>query len=109
MSLAPDGLDSLRAILLGFAFAGLVGSSFELAFGRPVSFKLLQTGDAAALASVPLLIVCAPFVIVRNSVRGRLVEGRPFAAVLAGTVVAGLWSLMCGRLVLDAASLLAGA
>ena len=109
MSFGPDSLDSLRAILLGFAFAGLVGSSFELAFGRPVSFKLLQTGDVMALASVPLLIACAPFIIARNSVRGRRLEGRPFAAVLAGTVVAGLWSLMCGRLVLDAASVLAGA
>jgi hypothetical protein len=52
---------------------------------------------------VPLLIFAAPFLIIRNTIRGRRIEGRPVAFVALATVIAGFWSLMSGTLVAAAA------
>lgn len=102
----PDSLDALKALCLGFAFSGLLASAYEALTSRPISFRLLQGGDVAALASVPLLVFSAPLIILRNTVRGRRIERRPVAAVFVATIVACFWSLMCGRLMLDAVWLL---
>lgn len=101
MTIDPSSVEALEALVLGFAFAGLLASTFELLTARPASFKLLQTGGAAALASVPVLVFSAPFIILRNTVRGRQIEKRPFHFVMLATIVACVWSLLAGRLVLD--------
>jgi hypothetical protein len=109
MTIDPSAVESLQALCLGFAFAGLLASGFELMTERRASFHLLQTGGVAAVASVPVLVFSAPFIIIRNTVRGRRFERRPFHFVMLATVIACLWSLMSGRLVLDVAQLIAGA
>lgn len=109
MSILPASIDAFRALCLGFAFAGMAGSAYELVMRRRLSFKALRSGDAAALAAVPVLVFTAPFVIVRNLVRHGGTRRWPFPVVFGGTLVAGFWSLVCGRVVLDAASLLIGA
>jgi hypothetical protein len=109
MPIDPSTLESLEALILGFAFAGFLASAFEWVTERRASFRLLQTGGMAALASVPVLVFSAPFIIIRNTVRGRRFERRPFHFVMIATMIACLWSLMSGRLVLDAAQMLAGA
>jgi len=107
MPLDPSVVDALQALSLGFAFAGLVASTFELITDQTASFHLLQSRDVLALASVPVLVFCAPFVIARNTVRGCKLERRPFHLVILAPIVACLWSLMCGRLVLDVTQALA--
>ena len=109
MRIDPALIESLQALALGFAFAGLVASAFELFANRRASFALLQAGGLKAAACVPILVFCAPVVIVRNTILGRRLERRPFPSVMLATVIACLWSLMSGRLVLDAAQVLAGA
>jgi hypothetical protein len=109
MLLDPDKIDSLAALCIGFAFAGLLASGFELFVRRPLSFTLLQGGGLGALASVPVLVFSAPLIIVRNTIRGRRFERRPFHFVMIATMIACLWSLMAGRVVLDVAHLIAGA
>jgi hypothetical protein len=106
--LDPDKLNAFAALGLGFAFAGLLASGFEWLVRRPLSFSLLQAGGIAALASVPVLVFSAPHIIVRNTIRGRRFERRPIHFVMLATIIAGLWSLMSGRLVLDVASLFTG-
>jgi hypothetical protein len=44
----------------------------------------------------------APFIIMRNSVRARRIERRRGQMVMAATVIAGLWSLMSGTVVVMA-------
>jgi hypothetical protein len=106
MSLEPDKIDALASLFLGFAFAGLLASGFEWLLRRPLSFSLLQKGGMEALASVPVLVFSAPHLILRNTINGRRFERRPMHFVMMATIIAGLWSLMSGRLVLDAAVLL---
>lgn len=108
MSISPASLDGLRALALGFAFAGLLATGYELLMARRLSFRLLREGDLAAVASVPILVFSAPFIIIRNLVRAR--PGRwPFSVVFVATIIAGAWSLLCGHLVLGTAFRLVGA
>lgn len=98
--MSPDAVQSLIALALGFAVAGLFASGYQLATKRQASFALLQSGRyLAALAAVPLLYFAAPFLIMQNTVRGRRIESRRFEFVMMATVLAGLWSLMSGTVV----------
>ncbi|NNM73257.1 DUF6949 family protein [Enterovirga aerilata] len=106
MALGQSSIDAFSAILLGFAFAGVLASGFELVVRRPLGFSSLQTGDLGAVATVPVLVFSAPLIILRNTVRGRRLDGRPIPYVMLATVIACLWSLMCGRIVLDLTHLL---
>ena len=54
MRIDPASLEALQALVLGFAFAGLLASAFELFTERRASFGLLQTGGVLAMASVPM-------------------------------------------------------
>ena len=100
--------EAFAALGLGFAFAGLIVSAFELLARRPLGFSTLHGDRVAALASIPIIAFSAPFLILRNTIRGRRIERRPIPFVMLATIVAGFWSLMSGRLVLDAAHYLVG-
>ena len=71
--------------------------AYQLATSRLPSFGLLSTGPSPqAFAAVPLLMVAAPFLIMRNTLLGRQQEGRRFEFVFLATLIAGFWSLMSG-------------
>lgn len=101
MALTPATVESLLALVLGFAFAGLLASTFELFTERKASFSLLQSGGLVAVASVPLVVFTAPFLILRNTVRGRKIEGRPIQFVILAAMIAATWSLISGLVMLD--------
>jgi hypothetical protein len=95
--MTSESLQMLLALALGFAVAGLCSSAYQLATSRLPSFSLLSTGPKLlAFAAVPLLMVAAPFLIMRNTIRGRAREGRRFEFVFLATLIAGFWSLMSG-------------
>jgi hypothetical protein len=101
LRLEPHAIEAFHALFIGFAFAGLVASAFELFTHRKASFHLLQLGGVKAVASVPVVVFAAPFLIIRNTVRGRVIEGRPFHFVMLATIIAGFWSLACGQVVMN--------
>ncbi|MDR3423168.1 MAG: hypothetical protein P4L80_18355 [Xanthobacteraceae bacterium] len=91
------------AIAFGFAVAGLFASGYRLYGEHFPSFRLLEVGPMAArFAAVPLLILCAPFLIMRNTLRARRIEQRRAQVVMVAAVIAGLWSLMSGTVVVMA-------
>lgn len=97
---APEVLDPLLSMPIGFAVAGLVASGYQLATEQPLSFRLLQSGVAATtFATVAMLVFAAPFIIMRNTVRGRRIEKRGFEFAMMATILAGVWSLMSGTVV----------
>ncbi|HTV29543.1 MAG TPA: hypothetical protein VMF32_17365 [Xanthobacteraceae bacterium] len=102
-AVSPEVTVSFFSLAMGFAIAGLCATGYRLfAEGFP-SFRLLEVGPAVArFASIPLLMFSAPFIIMRNTVRGCRLEGRPAEFVMVATVVAGLWSLMSGTVVVMA-------
>jgi len=98
--MSPDALNSLFSLCIGFALAGALASGYQALVQRPAGFGLLQEGVAAkTFAAVPFLVFAAPFIIVRNTVRGRRIEGRNFGFGALAAIVAGFWSLMSGSVV----------
>jgi hypothetical protein len=96
-SMSPDALNSLLSLCLGFAVAGALASGYQALLQRPAGFGLLQEGAAPkTFAAVPFLVFAAPFIIMRNTLRGRQIERRRFEFVMMATVLAGFWSLMSG-------------
>ena len=98
--MSPESIQSFIALLIGFAVAGSLATGYQLVTERPLSFRLLNGGvQLVTLLAVPVLTFAAPFVIMRNVVRGRRIERRRFEFVMLATVLAGVWSLMSGTVV----------
>jgi hypothetical protein len=108
--LTPDVVAALFALAFGFAVAGAAASAYRLVWRHFPSFRLLEVGPVPLrFAAIPLLIFTAPFIIMRNTLRGRRLESRPPAFVMVATVIAGLWSLMSGMVVVAALTALISA
>ncbi|MEJ1938353.1 hypothetical protein WDZ92_49795, partial [Nostoc sp. NIES-2111] len=97
LSLDPGTVDAFQALIVGVCAAGAIATGFEAFTARRAGFELLETGGPAAMASVPLVVFTAPFIILRNTVRGRRFERRPVGVVALATVIACLWGLASGR------------
>ena len=110
--MSADALTSFFAIAIGFALAGALVSGYQALAQRPPGFGLLMRGATSkAFAAVPFLVFAAPFIIMRNTLRGRSAEHRGFVFVMTATVIAGFWSMMSGTFVvmaLQATGLLQG-
>jgi|SRR3954451_11779804 hypothetical protein len=94
-------LYSFLALAMGFAVAGMICTGYQLVANRPASFKMLNAGPSAAtVAAVPFLAFAAPFIITRNVVRSGMSAPQRIELVLVATIVAGMWSLMSGTVVM---------
>ncbi|MCP3401021.1 MULTISPECIES: DUF6949 family protein [unclassified Bradyrhizobium] len=95
--MTPEAFNSLFSICIGFALAGALVSGYQAVAQRPAGFGLLQDGVAPrTFAAVPFLVFAAPFIIMRNTLRGMRLESRRFEFVMMATVIAGFWSMMSG-------------
>ena len=101
--MSPESIQSFIALALGFAVAGSLATGYQLVTERPLSFRLLNQGARlVTFLAIPVLTFAAPFVIMRNVIRGRRIERRRFQFVMLATVLAGFWSLMSGTVVVAA-------
>ena len=101
--MSPASLQSLIVLSIGFSVAGVLASGYQLVTEQPLSFRLLNGGaQLVTFLAIPVLTFAAPFVIMRNTVRGERIERRRFAFVMLATIIAGFWSLMSGTVVVTA-------
>src|ERR1700722_18784582 len=99
-AISPETVLSFFSLALGFSVAGLCASGYRLFSKHFPSFRLLEVGPVPArFAAIPLLMFSAPYIIMRNTLRGRRLEKRRTDLVMVATVIAGLWSLMSGTVV----------
>jgi hypothetical protein len=99
-AITPEAISSFFALAWGFAAAGFCASGYRLFAKHFPSFRQLEVGPVAArFAAIPLLMFSAPYIIMRNTLRGRKLESRRADLVMVATVIAGLWSLMSGTVV----------
>ena len=98
--MSPDSIQLFFALILGLAVAGALATGYQIFAERPASFRLLNEARPKALAAVPFLVFAAPFIILRNTVRGVRMGGREFVPVMVSTMIAGFWSLSCGIVVM---------
>src|SRR4029078_2391929 len=95
--MSPDALNSLFSLCIGFALAGALASGYQALLQRPAGFVLLEQGAVPkTFAAVPFLVFAAPFIIMRNTLRGARIERRRFELVMLATILGGFWSLMSG-------------
>jgi len=95
--MTPETFNSFFALCIGFALAGALVNGYQAFAQRPAGFGLLQEGVAPkTFAAVPFLVFAAPFIIMRNTLRGARLESRRFEFVMMATVIAGFWSMMSG-------------
>jgi hypothetical protein len=95
--MTPEAINTFFSICIGFALAGALVNGYQAVAERPAGFGLLQEGVAPrTFAAVPFLVFAAPFIIMRNTLRGMRVESRRFEFVMMATVIAGFWSMMSG-------------
>ena len=99
-----NSLQSLLALALGFAVAGLLASGYQALTTQQASFGLLEQGERSqALAAIPFLLFAAPFIIIRYLIQSaQPSSGRNFGFAMLVTVLACFWSLMSGTLVVMA-------
>jgi hypothetical protein len=101
--MSPESVHLILTLVFGFAFAGMLASGYQLFTSRALSFRVLESGPKpSTFVAVPILAFAAPFLIMRNILRGHAIEGRSFQLVMAATVVAGFWSLMSGSVTIMA-------
>ncbi len=105
--MTPEQIEAFYALALGFALAGVLATGYQAMTKRPASFRLLQRGPKpSTFAAVPLLAFAAPFIIMRNIIRGRWITTGRFRAVMVATIVACFWSMMSGTVVVMALELI---
>jgi hypothetical protein len=98
-----ESLQSVIVLLIGFSVAGSLATGYQLVTERPLSFRLLNRGpQPVTFLAIPVLTFAAPFVIMRNVMRGRRIERRRFEFVMLATMIAGLWSMLSGTVVVSA-------
>ena len=100
--MSPEAFNSLFSLLIGFSIAGALSSGYQAFVLRPAGFGLLTGAPPKAFAAVPFLVFAAPFIIMRNTLRGHRVEKRRVEFVMMATIIAGFWSMMSGTCVLMA-------
>ena len=99
--MSAEALQGFLALAIGFSFAAMMATGYQLAVARPPSFQMLSRGPSvSAFAAVPFLVFAAPYLIVRLLVRAGLAGPQEFGPVMMVTVFAGIWSLMSGTVLL---------
>jgi len=96
-----DSMNSVLALAIGFAVAGLLCSAYRVLTEQSPSFRLLERPKRnQALAAVPFLLFAAPAIIIRATIQAGERSGFGFAMMAA--ILAGFWSLMSGTIVVMA-------
>jgi len=99
--MSPEALQGFLALAIGFSFAAMMSTGYQVAVSRPPSFQMLSRGPSmSAFAAVPFLVFAAPFLIIRLLIRAGLAGPQEFGPVMMVTVFAGIWSLMSGTVLL---------
>lgn len=91
---------SAYIICAGFVSAGVLGSFIQIWKAEPIGFSVQYDSWVSGFLGVLLCIFAGPFIIMRNTLRGRRIEGRPLGWVVMASAVASLWSFCTGLLIM---------
>ncbi len=97
-------VEFLLAIYLGcagFAAAGVIASFYQLVTDRPARFALESATFLNIVGTIAIILFAGPFILMRNAIRGRRIEGRPLGWLVASTTIAGMWSMCSGIVVVQ--------
>jgi len=86
---------------VGFVAAGIAASFFKMVTEEPARFAMLGRGWLAATATFLFCAVTGPAIVIDLVLKQRPLRGEGLGTIFAGVVVAMLWSVCSGMLVLD--------
>ena len=91
------------SVATGFVSAGLGASAYQLATNHRLSFEIPDWTPLAKVVLAFVIVIAGPVIIVRNGVRGWILEKR-HPGWMAGTIaIATGWSFISGLFVLHMA------
>jgi hypothetical protein len=91
----------LYVAAVGFVAAGLLSSFVQLVSGQPMRFGIEPNSLLASIGAVLLRVLAGPAILMRNAWRGVRLEARPKIWFGLSTVIAVVWSLFSGAVLLD--------
>jgi len=89
------------AAAAGFVASGFIGSLYQLLTDKPPKFSVEADSVLAGVSSTFVCIFAGPFIIMRQAIRGRIIEDRPLGWLAASAVIAAGWSLCSGIIVIE--------
>ena len=90
----------------GFVAAGFLSSLYQMITARPPQFVISADSLSQGLGGAIVCVFGGPFIIMRNAIRGRKIEGRPIGWLAASSLIALTWSLCSGVVLVDCAATL---
>jgi hypothetical protein len=95
-----DGLLILYCGAVGFVAAGIAASFYKMVTSEAARFALLGQGWLATVSTFLFFAVTGPAIIMEGALKRRLSEPNAAGWLVASLVVAGLWSVCSGIIVL---------
>jgi hypothetical protein len=91
----------LYVIAVGFVSAGVLASFVQLLSGQPMRFGIEPNSILASLGGVLLRVWAGPAILMRNAWRGLRLQSRPKIWFGLSAMIAAVWSLFSGAVLLD--------
>ncbi|MFZ2019914.1 MAG: hypothetical protein WAU90_14710 [Methyloceanibacter sp.] len=91
----------LYVMAVGFVAAGVLASFVQLVSGEPMRFTIEPKSVLDSLAGVLLRVLAGPAILMRNAWRGQIIQQRPRIWFGVSALIAAVWSLFSGVLLLD--------
>ncbi len=91
----------LYVMAVGFVAAGVLASFVQLVSGEPMRFTIEPKSILDSLGGVMLRVMAGPAILMRNAWRGQRLQARPKIWFGVSALIAAVWSLFSGALLLD--------
>ncbi|GBF26531.1 hypothetical protein MnTg02_01572 [bacterium MnTg02] len=92
----------LYIVSFGFVAAGICTSGARMITGRSLGFAVdPAAGQITAILGVFVRVFAGPAILMRNSVRGAMIERRPAYWLALSTMIATLWSFFSGVVIVE--------
>jgi hypothetical protein len=96
-----DGLLLFYCAAIGFVAAGIAASFFRMVTSQPARFALLGQSWFGLATTFVFCALTGPAIIMDQAIRSRSASPSGLRLLLVGTLVAALWSICTGILVLQ--------
>jgi len=88
---------------VGFVAAGVAASLYKLVTSENARFSLLGNSWAAAVSTFLFFALTGPAIIMQNALKRTKPNTKPYELLLASLLVAALWSVCSGIVVVELA------
>ena len=91
----------LYVTAIGFCVAGLCTSTWKLVTGHPLKFGLQVDKTGQAILGVFTRVLAGPVIVMRNAIKGAVIEERAPYRLALSTFISTIWSFFTGVVLLD--------